>query len=370
MKIAVVGGGIIGLSTAWQLLRRGAGVTLYERDRAGASTGDVAAGMLAPYAEVGFEELNLMKLGQLSLERYPQFLKELREDAGFVPELDTCGTLLVGVDRDDAQQVRRLYDFRKQLDMRIEMISSAEAREREPLLSPRVVTAAWLADDGQIDNRKLLSALLQAFRNRGGQLREQTPVDELVHRSDRVEGVRAGGKTHPCDAVVIAAGCWSDRIAGLPATAQPMIRPLKGQILTLKQTTDCEPVCMIRSPRVYLVPKSDGTIRLGATSEEKGYDTTPTAGGVKELLEDGWELVPSIYDLPLEEVRTGLRPAGRDHAPSIGYAGVEGLYYATGHYRHGILYAPVTAFSLADEIIENRPHGQLKEFSPLRFKKQ
>lgn len=367
MNIAVIGGGVIGLGVGWQLLRRGVGVTLFERDRAGAATGEVAAGMLAPYAEVGFEELELMKLGQESLSLYPQFLEELKEDTDGVPELDTCGTLLVGVDRDDAQQVRRLYDFRRELDMRIEKISSAEARDREPLLSPRVVSAVWLPDDAQIDNRGLMAALVRAFQARGGDLREQSAVDNIIISGNRVEGVDISGEHLKYDAVVIAAGCWSDQIGGLTGKTQPMIRPLKGQILTLKQSSECEPSCMIRSPRVYLVPKSDGKLRLGATSEEKGFDTRPTAGAVKELLEDGWELVPSIYDLPLLEIQVGLRPSARDHAPSVGHAGVDGLFFATGHYRHGILYTPVTAYSLAGEILDGKPIERMSGFSPRRF---
>jgi len=370
MKIAIIGGGIIGLGVGWQLLRNGADVTIYERGQAGSAASTVAAGMLAPYAEVGFEELDLMKLGQHSLELYPRFLDELKNDTGNVPELDVCGTLLSALDRDDAQQLRRLFEFRKELDMRIRKISSEEAREREPLLSPRIVSAIWLPDDAQIDNRALIAALISAFKNRGGTLIEKTGVVEITSNNGRIRGVEANGEPVSYDTVVLAAGTWSDRIRGLPDRAKPMIRPLKGQILTLKQTTDCEPACMIRSPDVYLVPKSDGTIRIGATSEDKGFDTTVTAGAVKDLLEDAWELVPSIYDLPLQEIHAGLRPSGPDHAPSIGYAGVDGLYYAIGHYRHGILYTPVTAYSLTDEILHQKPHKRMKTFSPMRFHKR
>ncbi|MDX1619240.1 MAG: glycine oxidase ThiO, partial [Balneolaceae bacterium] len=344
MKIGIVGGGVIGLGIGWQLLRRGVKVTLFDKDRAGQAASRVAGGMLAPSAEVGFEEITLMRFGQESLRLYPQFLDELAEDAGEVPELDPCGTLMVGVDRDDTEQLKRLFDFRKELELSVEMLTGTEAREREPLLSPNVVSAVWLPDDAEIDNRKLVQALKEAFVALGGELMEEDSVTELLHDNGRVQGLETQSGRYTFDAVVAAAGCWTAGIKGVPEEINPPIRPVKGQIITLESTEECDLKGTIRSPRMYLVPKKDGTLRLGATSEEKGFDTTPTAGGQKELLEDGWEAVPSIFDLPLLETEAGLRPASRDHEPVIGESDLDGLFYATGHYRHGILLTPVTVY--------------------------
>lgn len=367
MKVGIIGGGIIGLGVGWQLLRRGAEVTLFERDRVGQQSSRAAAGMLAPYAEVGFEEIELMKLGQESLRLYPRFVDELSEGVDNVPEFDRCGTMLVGVDRDDTEHLKRLYDFREELSLTVEMITGTEARERESLLSPRVVSAVWLPDDAQIDNRALIQCLKQAFEVNGGRLLEQHTVQQVNRSGGAVKGVSTASAEFQFDKVVLAAGCWSGKIAGIPDGLKPPVRPVKGQIITLQQTPDCELQGIVRSPRFYLVPKEDGTIRLGATSEEKGFDTTPTAGGQKELLEEAWEAVPSIYDLPLLETMAGLRPASRDHAPIIGQTDLEGLYYATGHYRHGILLTPVTVYSLVEEILEERIAETIEPFRPGRF---
>lgn len=367
MKVGIIGGGIIGLGIGWQLQRRGVEVTLLEKGRVGRESSWAAAGMLAPYAEVGFEEVELMKLGQESLRQYPRFVDELAEDADNVPEFDRCGTMLVGVDRDDTEHLRRLYQFREELSLTVEMITGTEAREREPLLSPRVVSAIWLPEDAQIDNRALVRSLKKAFEAAGGLLLEKTEVQNVTISDGQIKGVSTASSNFLFDKLVLAAGCWSGRIAGIPSGLTPPIRPVKGQIITLKKTDECDLQEIVRSPRMYLVPKEDGTLRLGASSEEKGFDQVPTAGVQKELLEEGWESVPSIYDLPLLETTVGLRPASRDHAPIIGQTDVEGLYYATGHYRHGILLAPVTVYSLVDEILNNRVADAVELFRPGRF---
>lgn len=369
MKVGIIGGGIIGLAIGWQLQRRGVEVTLLEKGEVGQESSWAAAGMLAPYAEVGFEEVELMKLGQESLRLYPRFVDELAEDVDSVPEFDRCGTMLVGVDRDDTEHLRRLYEFREELSLTVEMITGTEAREREPLLSPRVVSAVWLPDDAQIDNRALVRSLKQAFEAGGGLLLENAAVQKIEISDGRMKGISTASSNFLFDKLVLAAGCWSGRIAGIPSDLKPTIRPVKGQIITLRKTADCDLQEIVRSPRMYLVPKGDGTLRLGASSEEKGFDQVPTAGVQKELLEECWEAVPSIYDLPLLETMVGLRPASRDHAPIIGKTGVDDLYYATGHYRHGILLTPITVYSLVDEILNNTVAEAVEPFRPGRFTK-
>ena len=366
--IAVVGGGVIGLSIGWQLLRNGIAVSLLERDEVGNRASYAAAGMLAPYAEVGFEEVELMKLGQRSLQLYPQFLDQLAEDVNKVPKLDRCGTLMAGIDRDDTEHLRRLYDFREELALPVELMTGTAAREREPHLSPKVVSALWLSQDAQIDNRMLLKALKKAFQQRGGDLYEHAAVEEMQRGDDSLYIRCEGREPIEADAVVVAAGAWSGKITGMPDRYSSLMRPVKGQILTLQKTHDCNIGCMIRSPRTYLVPKENGTIRLGATSEDKGYETDITAGGLKYLLEYGWEIVPSIYDLPVKESLAGLRPAAKDHFPVIGETEVPGIYIAGGHYRHGILLTPVTAFGMAELLVEGSTPQSLQAFSPQRLR--
>lgn len=365
--IAIIGGGIIGLGIGWQLIRRGAKVTIFEKGRIGREASWVAGGMLAPYAEAGFEEIKLMRFGEQSLKLYPKLLDELSEDAEAVPALDKCGTLMAGIDRDDTEYLKRLYDFRKELDLSVELFTGTEAREREPLLSPNVVSGIWLPDDAQIDNRKLLKALEKGFKQLGGTIKEQMKITKVNIEENSVTSVVTEDEEYSVDQVVVAAGCWSQQIGGIPDQYLPPIRPEKGQIITLKKTDDCPLQGIVRSPRMYMVPKEDGTIRLGATAEEKGFDKRPTAGAQKELLEHGWEMIPSIFDLPLIEMIAGLRPAGKDHRPIIGESDISDLYYATGHYRHGIMLMPLTVYALVDEILDGEVSEWSKPFRPQRF---
>jgi len=367
-NVGIVGGGIIGLSIGWQLARRNIKVTIYESEKVGRQTSWVAAGMLAPFAEVGFEELNLMKLGKESLDLYPKFLKELKEDAGDVPEFDQCGTLLAGVDRDDMEILRRLYEFRDRIQLKVEFMTGSKARDFEPLLAPGATSGVWLPDDAQIDHRALIDALKQGFLNQGGSLKEKTKVKALDQENGAVRYVvTSEEESYAHDVVCLAAGCWINQIEGIPEEARIPMRPVKGQIMSVYKTRDCDLTRMVRTPRVYLVPKKDGPIVIGATSEEQGFDTQPTAGGIKDLLDEAWDIIPSIYDLPLKVTTAGLRPAARDNAPVLGASSVEGLYYATGHYRSGILYTPVTAFGMVCELLDGEVWSSLEKYRPTRF---
>jgi glycine oxidase len=369
-RVFIIGGGIIGLSVGWQLLRKGADTEIFERGEAGKGAGWVAAGMLAPEAELGFEEMRLFKLCKESLSMYPQFVEELSHDSGMEVKLDRCGSLLVGFDRDDNERLRRLFMFRESVGLPVEWKSGPEARELEPLLSPKCTGAIWIPDDAQADSRNLLTALKTAFIKLGGVLYENTKVDSLVIENGIVTGLITGEDRLECTKVVIAAGAWSKQIGGLPENLLPPVRPVKGQIISLKMNDEFKLTHAIRAPDVYFAPKSDGRLILGASVEEMGFDTNPTAGEIYRLLERGWETIPSIYDLPIESIDVGLRPGSRDHEPIIGDSGIEGLYFATGHYRNGILLTPVTAYELSGWIAENRPSEILKEFQLSRFYKE
>lgn len=363
----LIGGGVIGLATGWQLLRRGFRVTILERESAETSAGWFAAGMLAPHAEAGFEELGALQLGLKSLEMYPGFLNQLREDSGHDVRLDSRGAMMIGFGRDDEERLRRLYDFRRQLDLHVEWLTASEAIDREPLLSPKVTCAIWLPGDSQVNSRSLIRALVDAVRARGGILLENTPVTSLVVDGGRVSSVVTADTRIDASNVVLAAGCWSNQIEGLPHSEQPPVRPVKGQIVSLLMDKDFVPSHVIRAPDVYLLPKDDGRLLVGATQEEMGFDTTPTAGPVMRLLERAWEAMPCIYDLPIESIDVGLRPGSRDHNPIIGRGNLENLYHASGHYRSGILLAPVTAFGIVEMVAGGTVPDELEPFGPSRF---
>jgi glycine oxidase len=323
--------------------------------------------MLAPNAEVGFEEIDFLKFGEKSLALYPQFLAELKADSDIDVPLDPCGTLMIGLDRDDAAYLKRLYEFRKQLGLAAEWVGASTARDWVELLSPKVSSAMWLPTDAQIDNRALVGALRTAFVRQGGALLEQESVIaiNLTNKSIALESQ----KTISSKKIALAAGAWSREIKGLENELRPPIRPVKGQILTLAMTADIKLSRVIRSPRVYIAPKFDGRLVVGATTEEKGFDETLTAGGVLELLQEAYEAVPSIYELPLLEARAGLRPASRDNEPMIGESAVPNFYYAVGHYRHGILLAPATAYEMTAHILGEPLSAEALPFEPKRFSK-
>jgi glycine oxidase len=365
--IIIAGGGVIGLAIGWRLARAGAAVKLFEKNAIGRGASWSAAGMLAPLSEVGFEEQDFLKLGRESLRRFPGFLQELKDDSGIGVPLDTRGTLIIGLDRDDKERLRRLYGFREHLGLPVEWLSGTAAREIEPLISPRTSSAIWIPDDHQVDNRLLVEALKAAFEKCGGELLEHCAVTSIRTRGGRLRGVTTGTDTFDASAAVIAAGCWSKQIEGIPAELKPPVRPVKGQILTLRMDPSCPLTHVVRAPDAYLLPKEDGRLILGASEEEMGFDTSVTAGPVYKLLERGWEAIPSIYDLVIDEIQAGLRPGSRDHDPIVGETPIEGLFYATGHYRHGILLAPVTGYEMCDLILDGKSSELFQPFKPARF---
>lgn len=368
--ILIIGGGIIGLSVGWQLARKGLKVEIFEKNEAGRSAGWVSAGMLSPQAEMGFEEIELFKLGRISLDMYPKFLDELHEDSDIKVSFEKCGSLMVGFDRDDTERLRRLYDFREKVGLSVQWITGSEARELEPLLSPKCSSSIWIPDDAQVNNRELIDAVKSAFKNRGGILNENTHVKSIVTQNNKIQAIITNEGEVEASLVILCAGAWSKQIDGIPEHLLPPVRPVKGQIISLRMDENVKLTHAIRAPDVYLVPKSDGRLLVGATNEEMGFDTNPTAGEIYRLLERGWETIPAIYDLPIEALEVGLRPGSRDHEPIIGDTEIEGLYYATGHYRGGILLTPVTAFELSEWIVSGKRSEILESFQLSRFYKE
>ena len=349
----IVGGGIMGLAIGWRLLREGAErVQIFEAGEAARSGACwAAAGMLSPRAEVGFEDVDLYEDHLRSLDLYPQFLDELEEDAGvLVPKIDRCGTLMLSTNADEARELTRQFNFRRQFGMSVERLTGDEAREREPLLSGKVTGALSFPKDGQINNRKFCIALKEAFLHRGGKLREHSPISDIVIRNNRAVAVRCNGEEIPAETITIAAGAWSSQIGGIEPSLP--VRPVKGQFIGLRMTQDMRLRQPVRTPRVYIVPKDDGRLLVGATAEEVGFDKRVTAGPIMELLHFAWEIVPAIYELEIEELLASFRPATRDHRPIVGESGTKNLYYATGHWRHGILMAPLTANIISKIILE------------------
>ena len=359
-RVLIVGGGITGLSVGWRLAKAGREVVVFDRDRAGWGASRASAGLLTPLAEVRFEEEELLQFGLKGLEVFPDFVDELESDTGHTVGYRADGVLLVGITQDDVEHLRFRYAYQEDLGLPVTWLSGPAAREREPHLSNQISAAVWCPGDHQVDNRLLIEALKAGLQKAGGMLLEDTSVDGLQIQGDRVVGVKVGKEIHYATTVVLAAGCWSRLMPGLPERVRPPVRPVRGQILRLRMTDEVTLRTIVWYSRVassavaYLVPKDDGHLVLGATSEEMGYDTSLTAGGLYELLRAGWEAVPGVYDLPVVETTAGLRPGSRDDAPILGKTPIEGLIMATGHYRKGILLAPITGDTIAELILTGR----------------
>ena len=349
VDVAIVGGGIIGMAIAWRARERGMSVTVLERDTPGHGTSRVAAGMLAPVVEAEFGPAGrrLLELGLRAAQLWPTFASELEACTGVDVGLMRSGTLLLARDEDDARELERQLDFRRSLGLAVTRLRPSEAREREPALAPTVRLALAADDDHSVDPRLVLDALGQVCETAGVDVRAHTPVAaiQLEGSGKRVAGVvLEDGQLLRAAQVVLAAGPWSGQIDGVPAAARVPVRPVKGQILRLRDPAGAGMLRrVVRFRGGYLVPRADGRYVLGATVEERGFELSPTAGGVYELLRDAHELVPGISELEIEELSVGLRPGTPDNAPAIGAAGVGGLIWATGHYRNGILLAPLTA---------------------------
>ncbi len=371
--VVVVGGGIIGLAVAWRVRQRGIAVLVLERGTSGEGTSHVAAGMLAPVAEAEFGESarRLLELGLRSAELWPAFAAELQAQAGIDVGLLRTGTLLLARDEDEARELERQLAFRESLGLRVERLRPSEARTREPALAPTVRLAIEAPADHSVEPRAVLAALRRACELAGVQLREHAAVAAIEHDGEDISGVvLAGGEAIRARRLVLAAGAWSGSLVGLPAHARVPVRPVKGQILRLRDPAG--PGLLHRVVRYdggYVLPRGDGRYVLGASVEERGFELAPTAGAVHELLRDAYELLPGISELEIEELSVGLRPGTPDNAPLIGAGALGGLIWATGHHRNGILLAPLTAELVAELLDPAGPPPQplLSACAPMRF---
>jgi len=362
-------GGLVGLGVAWRLAVRGADVAVYDPGVAGAGATHAAAGMLAACCEAEPGEEALVALGRESQARWPAFAAELEAVSDIDVELRTEGTLVVASTADDQARLHHHLVFQQKLDLPLEWITAAETRRREPHLAGKLAGAVWSPQDHQVDNRKVVQALRIAAEKAGVTIHENSPVNEISIKGPRTDGIILTDGTHvAADAVVLAAGAWSRSIEGVPAQLRPPVRPIKGQMLSLRMDV-AAPLLkhVVWAPGVYLVPRRDGRLIAGATVEEKAFDTTLTAGGLLSLLDAAWRIVPSIEELPIDEMWVGHRPGSRDDAPILGPGPVDGLVYATGHHRNGILLAPVTSDSIAMLVFDGKLDPAIRSFGMERF---
>jgi len=343
--VIVVGGGVIGLASAWRLAQHGLSVAVLERGEPGGGATHVSAGMLAPVTEAEFGDEPMLEERLAAARRWPTFAQELADAGGVDCGYRRNGCLSVALDADELGDIRRHHDFRLELGLAAEWLLPSACRELEPALSPRAAGGSLTRDDGEVDPRALAAALLAALGRADVPVHDHAEVIAAIFDGDRITGVTtADGASHAADVVILAAGCWSGSCSWLPEAARPAVRPVKGQIVRLRGPAG-EPVLerTIRTPEVYVVPRDTGEVVVGATVEERGFDTTVTAGAVHELLREAYRAVPELAELEFAEATAGLRPGTPDNVPVVARSELDGLVVATGHYRNGILLAPTTA---------------------------
>ncbi|HWG13657.1 MAG TPA: glycine oxidase ThiO [Streptosporangiaceae bacterium] len=351
-RVFIAGGGVIGLSIAWRAAQRGFDVTVADPVPGGGAS-HAAAGMLTPVSEAAFTEKELFALGAASLERYPDFAAELTAVTGEPTGFRVTGTLQVGYDRDDLAVIDELRVLQDSLGVPGQQLTGRECRRLEPMLDPSVRGGLLVEADGSVDPRQLTRALLIAAGRAGVRMIRQ-PVTRIDGRTARL----ADGTVAEADQVVLAAGWSSVNIDGLPPGAVPPVRPVKGQIVRLRAPRGFLSRSVrgvVQGSSVYLVPREDGELVVGATQEELGADTRVTAGGLWELLRDARTLVPGITELEFTEAVARLRPGTPDNGPVLGPCAAGGLVLATGHFRNGVLLTPVTA----DVIVSYLETGEL-----------
>ena len=370
--VVVAGGGVIGTAIAWRAAAAGLDVILVDPEQ-GHAASLVAAGMLAPASEALFGEGALLRLNLLAVRRFGSFAAELEEATGHQVGLRREGTLAVAYDPGDYAALIRLTAYRRSAGLDAEELDSRACRKLEPFLTPDVHGGVLFADDWSVDNRRYAAALREAAR--AAKVRcVRDRVLEVRVRDGQARGVRlADGGDIDAARVVVAAGSWSGAVAGLPDALRTVVRPVKGQLLRLRHPAGVPPVishtirAIVRGTDVYLVPRADGELIVGATQEERGPDQTVTAGAVHDLLHDAMSVLPVTSELILAETCAGLRPGTPDNGPVVGRCGPDGLLLATGHYRNGILMSPVTADAALALLVGQAPAPEWEPFTPQRF---
>jgi glycine oxidase len=376
--VLVIGAGVIGLGIAWRTAQQGLSVIVAD-PQPGQGATHAAAGMLTPIAEAAYAEREIFALGRESLRRYPRFISELHEASGLPTGFRQTGTLQVAYDSDDLAMLAETRVLQESFGVHLEQLTARACREAEPMLDPSVRGGLLAPADGSVDPRLLANALLRAAEGAGARLVRQS-VTEVTCAAGRASGARlADDSVIAARWVVLAAGWESAALAGLPAGTAPPVRPVKGQIIRLRTSAAAERSGLppgllrrtvrgvVRGSSVYLVPRESGELVVGATQEEMGPDTTVTAGGIWELLRDARTLVPGVTELVLTDVVAGLRPGTPDNAPVLGPSALAGLVLATGHFRAGVLLAPVTADTVSAYLRTGTPDPIWRAFTADRF---
>ena len=366
VDVAIIGGGVIGLAVARAVAQRGMrDVLVVERSSLGAEASSAAAGMLAPQAEADCAD-DFFLLCCQSRDLYPAFARSLNEETGIDIELETSGTLYLAFTEEDESELERRYQWQARAGLAVEKLSGEFAKLLEPSISDDVRAALKFPLDTQVENRRLISALAAANEALGVRMLTGVSVESLNIKRNRVFGIETSRGFIACERVVIASGAWTSQILN-EALPNPRIEPVRGQMVAFDATPQIARH-VIYSARGYVVPRRQGRLLAGSTTEHAGFDKRVTAAGVQSIVTSALEISPRIAALPLASSWAGLRPRAADGLPVLGpCAEIAGVFYATGHYRNGILLTPITAELLAGAIVDEEISPPLRIFSPDRF---
>lgn len=365
--VVIVGGGIIGGSIAFELARRKLRVAVLDRQGLMREASWAAAGMLSPAPDCP-AAIPLVPLARASLAMYARFDSEVAQASGLRSGFRPGGAIEAITRGDAERELSTLVTLHRGLGLACEPLSVDEAREIEPALGRDACAAAFLRDECSVEPRALTASVLAAAESAGAELCPGVEVTSLKLEGNKCLGVNtAGGEAYSAARTVLAAGCWSSRIAGAAIYAPTL--PVRGQMAALRHSGALIRH-VLRSERGYLVPRgmeSPQTIVVGSTIEHAGYEKRITSGGLEKILSAANELVPELTGAEIIETWSGLRPGTPDQLPILGPAEIKGLLMATGHYRNGILLAPITAKLLGEWIADGRTNGDWEAFSPMRF---
>ncbi len=369
--LIVIGGGCIGMAIAGRLAEDLERVLLFDRDYLGREATHASGGMLAPIMELEFEEFDLLELGVASLNRYPDFVRRLQSVVDMNLDYRREGTIFTALQPRQASELNRLYEYQERIGLEVEKISAARLRGIEPLLAEEVREGLLVESEQNIDPRKLSTALALYCREQGVEIHSNEPVVDIEYTADgNIRAVRSELGEYPLEKLLVAAGAWSGMLPGLEEKDRLPFRPVKGQAAAVGIDPGFAPDHVIQTPDVYCVPHYPDRLLLGATMEEKGFESKERVGGAYDLLFAAAEVLPGIKEQPFLESWVGHRPATVDSLPVIGpSSATPNLFFAAGHYRNGILLVPVTVELVREIILADNIPEQAEPFLPQRFQK-
>ena len=368
--ILIIGGGIIGLSIAWRLIGIGKKVIIIDKKNLGKEASWAAAGMLSGRLDLKPCEKKLLPIFEKSHLAWPKFAEELENKSGKSIGYKKEGTLRVACDLDEEKKLKNNYDFLKNNKVNITWLSGDKIRDKEPYVSNNVLSGFFSPDDHHVNNRYILDALITILKKNKNNciFKENTEVEKIITNKNQVIGVKTNNEIIKTKEIIVCSGAWTSKIKNIEIKEVP-IRPVKGQMVCLKIPKN---ILLLKHilwrENVYLVPRNNSDLIIGATEEEMGYDKSLTVGGIYNLLKIAREVLPAIEDLSIVESWSGLRPTSRDDAPIIGPSKkLKGLIYATGHHKNGILLAPLTSSVIKNYYLNGNIGNDFNNFEPGRF---